>query len=279
MKLEDIAAWNRTAWDHEVEAGNRWTVPVAAEVIEAARAGEWSVVLTPKKAVPGAWFSVSTGSGLSERGLNAVFDGGGRLNGLRVLGLACGGGQQGPILAAAGAAVTVLDNSPAQLAQDRLVAEREGLAMTLVEGDMRDLGAFGDGAFDLIFHPVSNCFVPDVRPVWEGCHRVLRPGGVLLAGMTHPAAFLFDDAALGRGELLVRHRLPYSDLESLSAEEVGAYIARNEPLMFGHTFEDLVGAQLAAGFAMTGFYEDVDPTSVLGGYMPTYFATRCVRLP
>ncbi len=60
------------------------------------------------------------------------------LSGCDVLGLASGGGQQGPILAAAGANVTVLDNSPRQLAQDRLVVEREGLKIATVEGDIRD---------------------------------------------------------------------------------------------------------------------------------------------
>jgi 2-polyprenyl-3-methyl-5-hydroxy-6-metoxy-1,4-benzoquinol methylase len=70
-----------------------------------------------------------------------------------VLCLASGGGQQGPILAAAGARVTVFDNSPQQLAQDRFVARREGLTLETVEGDMRDLSVFADVSFDLIVHP------------------------------------------------------------------------------------------------------------------------------
>src|SRR5205085_1973198 len=94
--------------------------------------------------------------------------------GLEVLCLASGGGQQGPILAAAGARVTVFDNSPNQLAQDRLVADREGLALETVRGDMADLAAFPDARFDLIVHPCSNMFVPDVRPVWREAFRVLR---------------------------------------------------------------------------------------------------------
>jgi hypothetical protein len=50
-----------------------------------------------------------------------------------------GGGQQGPLLAAAGAVVTVFDNSPQQLGQDRFVAERDGLAIETVEKEMADL--------------------------------------------------------------------------------------------------------------------------------------------
>src|SRR5438093_2500911 len=103
----DILSYNRHAWDRQVEKGNRWTVPVGPEAIAAARRGDWQVVLTPTKPVPRDWFPP--------------------LAGREVLCLASGGGQQAPLLAAAGASVTVLDNSPAQLAQDRLVAQRKGL--------------------------------------------------------------------------------------------------------------------------------------------------------
>src|SRR5437016_10566582 len=109
----DILSYNRRAWDRKVAEGDRWTVPVGPEVIAAARRGDWQVVLTPTRPVPREWFP--------------------DLAGLDVLCLASGGGQQGPVLAAAGAAVTVLDASPAQLARDRLVAEREGLALRTVE--------------------------------------------------------------------------------------------------------------------------------------------------
>jgi len=255
----DIASYNRRAWDREVASGNRWTVPVGPEVLEAARRGGWELVLTPTRPVPRAWF--------------------GELRGARVLCLASGGGQQGPVLAAAGAEVTVFDNSAAQLGQDAAVATREGLAMTLVQGDMRDLGALGDGAFDLVFHPVSNCFIPDVRPVWAEVHRVLRPGGALLAGFANPAGLIFDEGAKARGELVVRHRIPYSDLEQLTAEELQAYVDKEEPLMFGHTLEDLIGGQLEAGLVLAGFFEDVDPGSPLQAHLPTYIATRAVRLP
>src|ERR1700733_13652660 len=118
----DILAYNRAAWDHAVETGNKWTVPVGSEVTVAARRGEWSLVLTPAKPVPRTWFPP--------------------LEGLDVLCLASGGGQQGPVLAAAGANVTVFDNPPRQLGQDRMVAERDGLTIDTVEGDMADLSRF-----------------------------------------------------------------------------------------------------------------------------------------
>src|SRR3989304_5144378 len=185
----DIRAYNREKWDKQVEYGNPWTVPVSPEVIAVARRGEWSVLLTEIKPVPRAWFPP--------------------LAGLDILCLACGGGQQGPVFAAAGAHVTVLDNSPRQLARDREVAEREGLAITTVEGDMRDLSMFMDESFDLVFHPVSNNFVPDVLPVWREAFRVLRRGGLLMAGFGNPDVYIFELTDAGKGIFEGRYPVPF----------------------------------------------------------------------
>ena len=84
---------------------------------------------------------------------------------------------------------------------------------------------FPDGTFDLIVHPVSNCFVRDVRAVWREAHRVLRPGGTLLSGFSNGLVYIFDAADMDRGVLTVRHSLPYSDLEHLPASELQALVA------------------------------------------------------
>jgi SAM-dependent methyltransferase len=254
---DDILAYNRRAWDRQVERGNPWTTPVGPGVIARARQGDWQIVLTPTKPVPADWFPA--------------------LPGIDVLCLASGGGQQGPILAAAGANVTVFDNSPKQLAQDQLVADREGLTIQTVQGDMADLSLFPDARFDLVVHPVSNVFAPDVRPVWREAYRVLRPGGSLMAGFMNPVHHLFDFFALERGEFRVAHRIPYSDLESLGEEERARLAEQDSPLEFGHTLGDQIGGQLAAGFVLTGFYEDIDPDTILGQHIPSYIATRAVK--
>jgi hypothetical protein len=106
-KSVEILKYNRDAWDREVASGNEWTVPVSQEEIAKAKKGDWKLVLTPIKPVPRSWFPDVAGKD--------------------ILALASAGGQQGPVLAAAGGLVTVFDNSPAQLAQDRMVAEREAL--------------------------------------------------------------------------------------------------------------------------------------------------------
>ena len=252
----DIRAHNRRAWDGQVAKGNRWTVPVSSATIAAARRGQWEVVLTPTRPVPRDWFP--------------------SLAGLAVLGLASGGGQQGPVLAAAGARVTVLDNSPRQLGQDRMVAGRDGLAIATVRGDMAQL-PFADASFDLVFHPCSNSFVPDVLPVWREAYRVLRPGGALLAGFVNPVAYAFDEAPGPAGAFTLRHRLPYSDLTSLGAEERERLIASGEPLSFSHSLEDQIGGQLDAGFRLAGLFEDAWAEEPLSAYFPLCVATRAVK--
>lgn len=258
----DVLSHNRLAWNKKVDEKDRWTIPVTKEVVERARQGQFELLLTPTKPVPMPWFPA--------------------LAGTPTLCLASGGGQQGPLLAAAGAVVTVFDNSPRQLAQDRLVAERDGLQMDLIEGDMADLSRFADGTFDLVVHPCSNCFVPDIRPVWRECFRVLRRGGVLLAGFANPLRYIFDDELMDNGNLEVRHAVPYSDLTGLDdADRRRLILDKMRPLEFSHTLTEQIGGQLDAGFILKGFFEDRfsepahDPIS---RYIDNFIATRSVRL-
>lgn len=255
----DIRAHNRAAWDRAVAEKSPWSIPVSPETIATARTGDWQIILTPTLPVPRAWFPAD-------------------LQGVDVLCLASGGGQQGPVLAAAGANVTVYDNSPRQLAQDRYVAGRDGLMLRTVEGDMRNLTAFTSASFDLVVHPVSNVFVPDVRPVWREAHRVLRPGGSLLSGFVNPLVYIFDIIKADEtGELAVTYSIPFSDLASLPEAERQRLLDEGAPLEFGHSLDDQIGGQLEAGFMLTGFYEDRWPDAPLDRYIATYIATRAQR--
>ena len=254
----DVRSYNRDAWNREVEGGeSRWTQPVSPEVIAKARKGEFSILLTENIPVPRKWFPP--------------------LAGADVLCLASGGGQQGPVLAAAGANVTVFDNSPAQLKQDQLVAERESLVIRTVEGDAADLSVFADRSFDLVFKPCSTVFMPDVRAVWKECYRVLRPGGILMTGSMNPVHYIFDLYKADEGVLEVVHSIPYSDLRSIPRDELEEHMEKGLPVEFGHSLTDLLGGQCDAGFVITDMYEDYMLDSPLHKYHPSYLATRAIK--
>lgn len=251
-----VVSYNRSAWNKQSREGSPWCIPVDPKTIASAREGNWSLILTPNKKVPRDWF--------------------GEIEGKRVLCLASGGGQQAPVLAAAGARITSFDNSDEQLVKDRLVADREGLELKTVQGDMADLSVFGDGCFDLIFHPVSNVFSEHIRPVWKECFRVLDTGGRLLSGFMNPLFFLFDhDEAEETGILHVKYPLPYSDLKSLPQEKLNKITQEELVYEFGHSLEDQIGGQIDAGFAICGLYEDNwdNRATPLNQFSPIYLAT------
>jgi SAM-dependent methyltransferase len=259
--LLDVVQYNREAWDREASDGESdWCQPVSAETIAAARKGVFSIVLTPNTPVPADWF--------------------GDLVDQDVLGLASGGGQQVPVLSAVGANVTSFDNSDEQLALDCSVAKREGLSIRTVQGDMADLSCFDDGSFDLIFNPVSTCFVPDVMPVWKECHRVLRPGGRLLSGVMNPAYYLFDRLALEKGDpAIAQYKLPYTDPTHLSDQALKAWMEKKWAFEYSHSLQTLIGGQTSVGLQIASLYEDSwsDEATPLNRLMPTSIATLAIK--
>lgn len=242
INAETIGSWVRSGWE--------WGKPVDHETCEKAREGEWAVLLTPTVPVPKEWF--------------------GELKGKKVLGLASGGGQQMPILAIAGADCTVLDYCPEQLENDRLVSEREGCPLKIVRADMTKPLPFADGTFDIIFHPVSNCYVEDVQHVWNECFRVLKSGGRLLAGLDNGLNFAFDE-----GNAL-QNPLPFNPLKN--PEQMAKLQTGNDGIQFSHTIEEQIGGQLKAGFILKDLYSDIDPFGWSKEFnLPAYWATLAVK--
>ena len=257
---EAVVAHNLEAWNREARAGEIWSQPVDTATIARARTGNFAVILTPTEPVPRDWF--------------------GTLEDAALLGLASGGGQQMPVLAAAGARVTSFDLSDEQLALDARVAKRDGLALRCVQGDMTRALPFPDASFDLIFHPVSNLFIPDPVPVWRECARVLRPGGALLAGVMNPDWFVFDhDEAERSGEVRARYRLPYREPEDLRGRDLEDWEREGRQICFSHSMNAQLGGQLAAGLRIEGFYEDAwdAEATPVADWVPSAFATRAVR--
>lgn len=248
-KYTDI---NSKVIDQWVEEGWEWGQPISHEVFERAKNGDWHVLLTPVKPVPKDWFC--------------------DLKGAEVLGLASGGGQQMPIFTALGAKCTVLDYSEKQLQREKEVAERENYEINLVKADMTEPLPFADESFDLIFHPVSNCYIEDVFPVWKECYRVLKKGGILLAGLDNGINYAFDEE-----EKMVVRKLPYNPLKDEQLYEES--LQNNWGIQFSHTIEEQIGGQLRAGFILTDLYHDTNGSGRLHEYrIPTFYATRAIRM-
>ena len=248
MNYQDINAATIDRW---IEEGWTWGVPIDHETFLRARQGDWSVHLSPTKPVPREWL--------------------GDLKGKRVLGLASGGGQQMPVFAALGADCTVLDYSDKQIESERKVAAREGYAIEIVQADMTRPLPFADASFDLVFHPVSNCYIREVLPVWRECHRVLRPGGVLLAGMDNGVNYIVDSA-----EERIVNRLPFDPL--VNPDQMKQLQDEDAGIQFSHTLEEQIGGQLAAGFTLTGLYEDTNGEGRLHELnIPSFIVTRAVK--
>lgn len=251
----DIVKYNKSAWDNYVDKKDRWTIPVSEEELKNAKTGNWSIVLTPKKAVPHIWFPALTG--------------------LKILGLASGGGQQGPILAALGADVTIFDNSEKQLQQDKTLSDKFDLNIKLVQGDMKDLSIFADNSFDLIFNPCSILFVDNVLPVWQECFRVLKPNGILMSGLINPISFQLDEE-----NLKLIYKQPFSDLHSLPKEKLEELKTNKEALVFGHSLTEQIGGQLETGFTLTAMYEDSwGGENNMDEFLPAFIATRAIKRP
>ena len=248
---------NARIWDKRSENSDVWSIPVSKDEVERARKGLWHIVLTPKKPVPADWFPES-------------------LEGKRLLCLASGGGQQGPILAAAGAEVTVFDNSKVQLEKDAYVAQRDDLKIRTVHGNMQDLSAFEDESFDCIVHPWSNGYVDDVRPVWRECARVLKKKGLLLAGFGNPISCIFNVGKFEKGILQVENTIPYADIDHMDDPETRA-IVEADGYLWSHTLEEQIQGQIEAGFAIVGFYEDIGG-SALDKFINSSIATKAIKL-
>ena len=248
MNYQDINAETIDRW---IAEGWEWGVPVSHDVCEEARRGNWNVLLTPTKPVPHSWF--------------------GELRGKKILGLASGGGQQIPIFSLLGAECTVLDYSQKQLESERLVAKREGYCVKIIRADMTKPLPFSDCEFDIVFHPVSNCYVEDVKPIFRECFRVLKSGGALLSGLDNGVNYF-----VGEDESRIVNTLPFNPLKN--PEQMKAMIGSDSGVQFSHTLEEQIGGQLRAGFILKDIYEDTNGSGFLHEHnIPSYLATLSVK--
>ena len=261
MENQNYADINAATIDKWVEGGWEWGIPITAETFAVAKNGTWDVLLTPTRPVPHEWF--------------APYIENNRLDGAKLLGLASGGGQQMPVFTVLGAECTVLDYSDRQLESERMVAAREGYEINIVKADMTKRLPFDNDSFDIIFHPVSNCYVEDVYHVWNECFRILKKGGILLAGMDNGLNFLINDFTVK--PLVISNTLPFNPLKNPEQKAVMDELD-NGSYQFSHTLEEQIGGQLKAGFTLTDVYEDYNGLEDMqADGIPTFWASRSAK--
>ena len=212
---------NRRAWDRRAEQGRRFARPVGAEELERAA-----------QQIDG-W---------------AAAEG---VAGKRVLCLGAGGGRQGPLYAAAGGSVTVVDVSERQLELDRQVAAAHRLDIRTVRASLDDLSALETASFDLIIQPVSTCYIPDLAPAHREAARILRPSGAYISQHKQPASLQGDVRRAERGYELVE---PYNRPTPLP-EVVGSPHREPGTLEYIHGWERLIGWMCRAGFVIENLSE------------------------
>ena len=213
---------NRRAWDALVEQRQRFTRPAPDE----------DFVDPLGMLDPAGWF-------------------GGEISGKRLLCLAAGGGKHSALYAAAGAQVTVVDLSPAMLALDRAVAAERSLNVRIIEASMDDLSALSSGEFDLVIHPVSTCYVPDVPRVYREVARVTVAGGLYVSQHKQPASLQAGTARSSLGYELIE---PYYRNGPLPAV-VGSPHREPGTLEYLHRWEELLGGLCRAGFVIEDLAE------------------------
>ena len=243
---------NSETIDRWIEEGWEWGIPVSHDVIEEAKKGNWGVYLTPTKIVPKEWF--------------------GDLKNKKLLGLASGGGQQIPIFSVLGANCTVLDYSTKQCESEIMVANREGYGVEVLRLDMTEPLPFEDETFDIIFHPVSNCYVEKVEPIFRECYRVLKKGGILLCGLDNGINYLVEE-----DEKTIVNSLPFNPL--VNKKNMKQLIDEDCGIQFSHTMEEQIGGQLKAGFSLVDLYEDTNGSGYLHELnIPCFIATKSIKM-
>lgn len=228
--------------DRLVESQVDWTMCATPEQLQEARMGQLALHFYGQE-IPAHWL--------------------GELRGKRVLCLAGAGGMQGPLLACAGAEVTVLDLSAGMLAKDREIARRENLSMRILKGNMCNLSLFEDGTFDLILNPPSLMYVPQPQQVFRECSRVLHKGGALIMAAPCPVNYLCDFISDENGGYYKAvHRMPFDAREHDDSGWVE----------YGHTMETYLGGLIECGFTINGYME-----SQMNDITELYFALRAVK--
>jgi SAM-dependent methyltransferase len=187
------------------------------------------------------------------------------VEGQTVLHLQCHFGADTLKLAQRGAKVVGLDFSPPAIVAANQLAKELGLAdrARFVQADLYNAPTAipEPAAFDTVFVTWGAItWLPDIRPWVEIVAHFLKPGGSLYLAEGHPAALVFDDAALlpdGRPG----YYAPYFSLKPVIMDVTHDYVdetalVRNATTYtWIHPLGDIISSLLTAGLALDFFHE------------------------
>lgn len=202
----------------------------------------------------------------------------------RVLCLGAGGGTHGPLFAIAGAQVTVVDFSAAQLRLDEQVARSRQLDLTTVLTSMDDLSTFAAETFDCVVQPVSGCYVRRLTRVYAEVARVLRPGGLYVVQHKQPASLQAGSLVESSG-----YRIDHPAVEGwplAPTADQSLMHRERETYEFLHTLDSLLGGLCRSGFVIEDIYEPPrgDAWAPIGSlehraaFLPPYIKIKARRI-
>jgi hypothetical protein len=113
--------------------------------------------------------------------------------------------------------------------------------------------------------------VEEVRPIWKECYRVLKHGGLLIAGTDHYVNYLVDDE-----EEKITNTIPFNPLKN--PKQMKQLQDSDAGVQFSHSLEEQIGGQLEAGFRLLNIYEDTNGEGRLHEMgIPTFLAMRSLK--
>lgn len=235
LNISDYRQINESAWDQMAREQNRLAKPARKQDFE-----------DPLGTVDGSgWL-------------------GGDVSGKTVLCLAAGGGRQGPIYAAAGGIVTVVDISQEMLELDRKVAAEKNFSIRTVKASMDALNEIGDAEYDIVIHPVSTCYVESIEKVFAEVARVTRPQGTYISQHKTPTSLQVQTQSTAGYQIQV----PYYRQQPLPPTQTRNLVREPGTYEFIHRWEQIVGGMCRAGFVIEDLTEPfhADPETPPGSF-------------
>ncbi len=142
---------------------------------------------------------------------------------------------------------------------DRQVAAERGYPLRLLETTMEDLTALQNAEFDIVIHPVSSCYVPDLMKVYAEVARVTRAGGLYISQHKQPASLQASTSPGQDARYRIEHR-SYRDSPVPPPKTANKSARRlREPgaTEFLHRWEQIIGGMCRCGFVIEDLVEPV----------------------